>query len=107
MSPDPGRAGLPPAVRLPWAAAHPEARRSLFDAETAAPVARLGVTVVPASAVPEGFEDLACPPAPSLTEPVLVGVRRDPGPAEAAMLDHLDRQNWCGTGLLLHRSATD
>jgi len=60
----------------------------------------LGVTVVPASAIPEGFEGLACPLLPALTEPVLVGVRRNPGLAETALLDHLDQQNWCGTGLL-------
>jgi DNA-binding transcriptional LysR family regulator len=65
----------------------------------------LGVTVVPASAIPEGFEELACPLLPSLTEPVLVGVRRNPGAAEAAMLDHLNQQNWCGTGFL-HERAT-
>jgi DNA-binding transcriptional LysR family regulator len=63
----------------------------------------LGVTVVPASAVPEGFEELARPLLPSLTEPVLVGVRRNPGAAEAAMLDHLGRQNWCGAELLVDR----
>ncbi|BBZ61917.1 LysR family transcriptional regulator [Mycolicibacterium monacense] len=60
----------------------------------------LGVTVVPASAIPEGFEELACPLVPALTEPVLVGMRRNPGSAETAMLDHLNQQNWCGTGLL-------
>jgi DNA-binding transcriptional LysR family regulator len=61
----------------------------------------LGVTVVPASAVPEGFEGLACPLTPSLTEPVIVGVRRNAGSAETAMLEELDRQNWCGTSLLV------
>ena len=60
----------------------------------------LGVTVVPASAVPEGFEELTRPITPALAEPVLVGVRRNPGPAETAMLDHLNQQNWCGTALL-------
>ncbi|MGA5120806.1 LysR family transcriptional regulator [Streptomyces pseudogriseolus] len=60
----------------------------------------LGVTVIPASAVPEGYEELARPLLPSPAEPVLVGVRPNPGPAEAAMLDHLGRQNWCGTELL-------
>lgn len=60
----------------------------------------LGVTVVPASAIPEGFEELARPLVPALTEPVLVGVRRNPGPAETAMLDQLDQQNWCGADLL-------
>ena len=63
----------------------------------------LGVTVVPASAIPEGFEWLACPLQPSLNEPVLLGVRRNPGSAEMAMLDHLDQQNWCGTEFLPHR----
>ena len=60
----------------------------------------LGVTVVPASAVPEGFEELTCPLLPSLTEPVLLGMRRNAGNAEMAMLDHLNQQNWCGTALL-------
>ncbi|MFJ2163270.1 LysR family transcriptional regulator substrate-binding protein [Streptomyces sp. NPDC087856] len=66
----------------------------------------VGVTVVPASAIREGFEELACPLLPSLTEPVLVGVRRNPGSAETAMLDHLHQQNWCGTSLL-RRPPTD
>ena len=66
----------------------------------------LGVTVVPASAVPEGFEELACPLLPALTEPVLVGVRRNPGSAETAMLDQLNQQNWCGTGLLCQPTTT-
>ncbi|AKS34277.1 LysR family transcriptional regulator [Mycolicibacterium goodii] len=65
----------------------------------------LGVTVVPASAIPEGFEELACPLEPALTEPVLVGVRRNPGSAETAMLDHLNRQNWCGAELLAQHKA--
>jgi DNA-binding transcriptional LysR family regulator len=60
----------------------------------------LGVTVVPASAVPEGFEGLTCSLQPALTEPVLLGMRRNPGAAEMAMFDHLSQQNWCGTGLL-------
>lgn len=60
----------------------------------------LGVTVVPASAIPEGFEELACPLQPSLTEPVLLGVRRNAGAAEAAMLDQLHEQKWCGTDFL-------
>lgn len=63
----------------------------------------LGVTVVPASAVPEGFEELTCPLLPSLTEPVLLGMRRNAGNAEIAMLDQLNQQNWCGTALLGHR----
>jgi len=65
----------------------------------------LGVTVVPASAVPESFEQLARPLLPSLTEPVIVGTRRHPGSAEAAVLDHLHQQNWCGTSLLAPHTA--
>ncbi|MDQ1033020.1 DNA-binding transcriptional LysR family regulator [Streptomyces umbrinus] len=65
----------------------------------------LGVTVVPASAVPESFEQLARPFLPSLTEPVIVGIRRHPGSAEAAVLDHLHQQNWCGTSLLAPHTA--
>ncbi|MDG4663684.1 LysR family transcriptional regulator [Mycobacterium sp. 236(2023)] len=60
----------------------------------------LGIAVVPASAIPEGFEELARPLEPSLAEPVLLGLRRNPGAAETAMLDQLNQQNWCGTGLL-------
>ncbi|MGY1499621.1 LysR family transcriptional regulator [Streptomyces sp. QTS52] len=79
---------------------HTVARASQISTAVRLVAQGLGVTVVPASAVPEGFEELACPLLPSLTEPVLVGVRRNPGAAEAAMLDHLHQQNWCGAGLL-------
>lgn len=58
----------------------------------------LGVTVVPASAVPQGFEELVCPLAPALTEPVLVCLRHNAGSAENAMLHHLRQQNWRGLG---------
>lgn len=83
---------------------HTVARASQISTAVRLVAQGLGVTVVPASAVPEGFEELARPLQPTLTEPVLVGVRRNPGPAETAMLDHLNQQNWCGTGLL-SRSA--
>jgi DNA-binding transcriptional LysR family regulator len=73
---------------------HTVARASQISTAVRLVAQGLGVTVVPASAIPEGFEELACPLAPSLTEPVLVGVRRNPGAAELAMLDHLDKQNW-------------
>ncbi|WP_405541335.1 LysR family transcriptional regulator [Streptomyces phaeochromogenes] len=79
---------------------HTVARASQISTAVRLVAEGLGVTVVPASAIPEGFESLACPLLPSLTEPVLVGVRRNPGSAETAMLDHLHQQNWCGTGLL-------
>jgi DNA-binding transcriptional LysR family regulator len=79
---------------------HTVARASQISTAVRLVAQGLGVTVVPASAVPEGFEELACPLSPSLTEPVLVGVRRNPGPAEMAMLDRLDRQNWCSINLV-------
>ncbi|MEV0400336.1 LysR family transcriptional regulator substrate-binding protein [Actinoallomurus sp. NPDC050550] len=79
---------------------HTVARASQISTAVRLVAQGLGVTVVPASAIPEGFEELACPLMPSLTEPVLVGVRRNPGSAETAMLDHLNQQNWCGTSLL-------
>jgi DNA-binding transcriptional LysR family regulator len=79
---------------------HTVARASQISTAVRLVAQGLGVTVVPASAIPEGFEELACPLQPSLTEPVLVGVRRNPGSAETAMLDHLNQQNWCGTSLL-------
>lgn len=81
---------------------HTVARASQISTAVRLVAQGLGVTVVPASAIPEGFEELACPLLPSLTEPVLVGVRRNPGPAEMAMIDQLDNQNWCGTDFLSH-----
>ncbi|MFJ4632838.1 LysR family transcriptional regulator [Streptomyces sp. NPDC088847] len=85
---------------------HTVARTSQISTAVRLVAQGLGVTVVPASAIPEGFEELACPLLPSLTEPVLVGVRRNPGSAESAMLDHLHQQDWCGTSLLC-QPATD
>ncbi|MFS8204199.1 LysR family transcriptional regulator [Streptomyces sp. CWNU-52B] len=79
---------------------HTVARASQISTAVRLVAQGLGVTVVPASAIPEGFEELACPLLPSLTEPVLAGVRRDPGSAEAAMLDQLHQQTWCGMDLL-------
>ncbi|EPD69602.1 LysR family transcriptional regulator [Streptomyces sp. HGB0020] len=79
---------------------HTVARASQISTAVRLVAQGLGVTVVPASAIPEGFEELACPLLPSLAEPVIVGVRPNPGAAEATMLDHLNQQNWCGTGLI-------
>ena len=84
---------------------HTVARASQISTAVRLVAQGLGVTVVPASAIPEGFEELACPLLPALTEPVLVGVRRNPGSAETAMLEHLNQQNWCGTGLLGQRTT--
>ncbi|MFD6397160.1 LysR family transcriptional regulator [Nocardia sp. NPDC060249] len=54
----------------------------------------LGVTLVPASAVPRGDEHLARPVFPVVAQPVVAVVRRDAGPAEAALLDLLGAQGW-------------
>lgn len=79
---------------------HTVARASQISTAVRLVAQGLGVTVVPASAIPDGFERLARPLLPSLTEPVTLGVRNHPGPAEAAVLDHLNQQNWCGMSLL-------
>jgi DNA-binding transcriptional LysR family regulator len=79
---------------------HTVARASQISTAVRLAAQGLGVTVAPASAIPEGFEKLARPLLPSLTEPVLAGVRPHPSSAEAAVLDHLDQQTWCGLGLL-------
>ncbi|WNZ12910.1 LysR family transcriptional regulator [Streptomyces sp. 11x1] len=54
----------------------------------------LGVTMIPASAVPTPYTHLAKPLTPALSERVLAGLRRDPGPAETALLDLLRQQDW-------------
>ncbi|QWF83339.1 LysR family transcriptional regulator [Amycolatopsis sp. CA-230715] len=59
----------------------------------------LGVTLVPASAVPQGYEYLARPVFPVVSQPIVAAVRRDPGPAELALLDLLRQETW-------HKSAS-
>jgi DNA-binding transcriptional LysR family regulator len=54
----------------------------------------LGVTLVPASAVPEGHEHLVRPVFPAVSQPVVAVVRQDPGPAETALLELLRRETW-------------
>ncbi|MFE5476062.1 LysR family transcriptional regulator [Nocardia sp. NPDC056541] len=54
----------------------------------------LGVTLVPASAVPYGHEHLVRPVNPVVSQPVIAVVRTDPGPAESALLELLRRQTW-------------
>ncbi|MGW4022379.1 LysR family transcriptional regulator [Streptomyces sp. NPDC005009] len=53
----------------------------------------LGVTLVPASAVPQGYEHLARPVSPPLSQPVIAVVRQGAGPAETALLGLLGREN--------------
>ncbi|WP_067885103.1 LysR family transcriptional regulator [Nocardia vaccinii] len=57
----------------------------------------MGVTLVPASAVPHGYCHLARPVSPVVSQPVVAAVRRDPGPAEQALLELLLREDWCRT----------
>ncbi|MGA5314048.1 LysR family transcriptional regulator [Streptomyces pseudogriseolus] len=57
----------------------------------------LGVTLLPASAVPPGHEHVVRPLAPALTRPVIAVLRRDAGPAERTLLELLRRENWPGS----------
>lgn len=54
----------------------------------------LGVTLVPASAVPHGHEHLVRPVSPAVPQPVIAVVRPGAGPAEAALLDLLRQETW-------------
>lgn len=54
----------------------------------------LGVTLVPASAVPGGYEHLARPVTPAVSQPVIAVVRQGPGPAETALLDLLRQETF-------------
>ncbi|MFD9815633.1 LysR family transcriptional regulator [Streptomyces sp. NPDC059080] len=56
----------------------------------------LGVTLVPASAVPEGYEHLVRPVFPAVSQPVIAVLRSVPGPAETALLEFLRREEWAG-----------
>jgi DNA-binding transcriptional LysR family regulator len=54
----------------------------------------LGVTLVPASAVPPGHEHLVRPVFPVVSQPVIAVVRPGPGPAETALLELLRQETW-------------
>ncbi len=64
----------------------------------------LGVTLVPASSVPQGHEHLARPVLPAVSRPVIAVVRRDAGPAETALLELLCQQVWTGSSFLARAS---
>ncbi|MER6943818.1 LysR family transcriptional regulator [Nonomuraea sp. NPDC000554] len=55
----------------------------------------LGVTLVPASAVPPGHEHLVRPVFPVVSQPVIAVVRQGAGPAETALLELLRQETWC------------
>lgn len=56
----------------------------------------LGVTLVPASAVPRGYEHLARPVLPAVSQPVIAVIRSDAGPGETALLELLRQESWYG-----------
>ncbi|MEU3713303.1 LysR family transcriptional regulator [Streptomyces catenulae] len=58
----------------------------------------LGVTLVPASAVPQGYAHLVRPVSPAVSQPVIAVIRAAPGPAETALLEFLRREEWAGAG---------
>lgn len=56
----------------------------------------LGITLVPASAVPEGYEHLSRPVSPAVLQPVVAVLRPVAGPAETALLELLRQESWTG-----------
>lgn len=56
----------------------------------------LGVTLVPASAVPHDHEHLARPVSPAVSQPVIAVLRQGAGPAETALLELLRQESWNG-----------
>ncbi|MFE5025631.1 LysR family transcriptional regulator [Streptomyces sp. NPDC056656] len=54
----------------------------------------LGTTLVPASAVPHGYEHLVRPVFPVVSQPVIAVVRPGAGPAETALLELLRHETW-------------
>ncbi len=54
----------------------------------------LGVTLAPASTVPQPHEHLTRPVAPAVSQPVIAVLRHNAGPAETALLDLLRQESW-------------
>ncbi|MEV6618479.1 LysR family transcriptional regulator [Streptomyces sp. NPDC051051] len=65
----------------------------------------LGVTLVPTSAVPPGFEHLTRPVFPAVFMPTVAAVRPGAGPAEMALLEFLRQETWYRTGFSSNGSA--
>lgn len=57
----------------------------------------LGVTLVPASAVPHGYQHLVRPVSPAVSQPVIAVVRNGGGPAGSALLELLRQEDWSGS----------
>ncbi|MFF1345046.1 LysR family transcriptional regulator [Streptomyces sp. NPDC058322] len=60
----------------------------------------LGVTLVPASAVPHGHEHLVRPVLPAVSQPVIAVLQAGAGPAETALLELLCKETWSGSDFL-------
>lgn len=58
------------------------------------------MTLVPASAVPLGYEHLARPVFPAVSQPVIAVVQSGAGPAATALLDLLRQETWDGSASL-------
>ncbi|KAA8887986.1 LysR family transcriptional regulator [Nocardia colli] len=54
----------------------------------------LGVTLIPASAVPPGHEHLTRPVFPVVSQPVIAVLRPNAGPAEQTLLELLRQETW-------------
>jgi DNA-binding transcriptional LysR family regulator len=54
----------------------------------------LGVTLVPASTVPHGYEHLVRPVLPAVSQPVIAVLRHYAGPGETALRDLLREETW-------------
>ncbi|MFD4634528.1 LysR family transcriptional regulator [Streptomyces sp. NPDC058284] len=54
----------------------------------------LGVTLVPASAVPHGYGHLVRPVSPAVSQPVIAVLRSGAGPAETVLLELLRKEIW-------------
>ncbi|GAA1632512.1 LysR family transcriptional regulator [Nonomuraea maheshkhaliensis] len=67
----------------------------------------LGVTLVPASAVPRGYEHLARPVSPVVSQPVIAVVHPDAGPAATALLELLRQETWDGSASLRRSDADE
>ncbi|RJQ76388.1 LysR family transcriptional regulator [Pseudonocardiaceae bacterium YIM PH 21723] len=59
----------------------------------------LGVTLVPASTVPQGYGHLVRSLSPVVSQPVIAVLRRDAGPAETALLELLGQESWQGAAV--------
>ncbi|MFF9138017.1 LysR family transcriptional regulator [Streptomyces albogriseolus] len=57
----------------------------------------LGVTLLPASAVPPGHGHVVRPVSPALSRPVIAVLRQDAGPAERTLLALLRKEKWSGS----------